>query len=62
MVDETFIDNNDKTRKFRTQNLGLNLVITLDMESLTIILNQLEKIKRANLRGIVIKSLMASEN
>jgi hypothetical protein len=44
------------------ENLELNLVNTLDMESLKIILSQLEKIKRANLRGIVIKSLMASEN
>ena len=48
------VDNNE--------NLGLNLVITLDMESLKINLSQLEKIKGANLRGIVIKSLMASEN
>ena len=56
MVDETLIIITEQ------ENLGLNLVITLDMESLKIIFKQMEKIKRANLRGIVIKSLMASEN
>ena len=47
-----------------TQHESLELIsaITLDTEFLKIILSQLGRIKGANLRGIVTKSLVGSES
>ena len=54
----------DKTLTMTTQHESLELIsaITLDMEFLKINLSQLGRIKGANLRGIVTKSLVGSES